>query len=527
MKKLLYTIFILLAAYSLVAGNFKGEAKLVILHTNDTHGHALPFANTVENGGGAAARLTMIKDVRKNYDNVLVLDAGDVNTGRPESDMFDAEPDLTGMNEMGYDAMTLGNHEFDKPLNILNKQMKMAKFPFLCANIKKADGSLLTKPYMIKEFKNGLKVAVLGLTTSETATVGNPDIVKDLIIQDEVEAANEYVSMLRDSADVVVALVHMGLYGEENGSMVLAKNVRGLDLIIDGHSHTLTEKPITAIDNGTYKIAPIVQAGQWGSYVGKAEFELIKGKAKLAKWEAVPINYNKKVKNAEGRDEVKYFGNSWTEDKKLAETLQPYLDKANEKLSEKIGVSAATYENKDTRKKETEIANLVCDAMLWKMQTTTGADFAINNGGGIRTSLPEGDITLKHIFEVLPFDNTLATATLKGSDVVKLFEYAATIENGKGAFTQVSQGVKFTINYATKTISDLTINDLPVDKSKEYKIATNNYLMSGGDGYVIFKKAIKNYDSSILQRDVLSDYIKTKLNGNISSKIEGRITLNQ
>lgn len=526
MRKLLSTIFILLVSYSLFAGSFKGEAKLVVLHTNDTHGHALQFANTVENGGGAAARLTMIKDVRKNYDNVLVLDAGDVNTGRPESDMFDAEPDISGMNEMGYDAMTLGNHEFDKPLKILEKQMKMAKFPFLCANIKRADGSFIAKPYMIKEFKQGFKVAVLGLTTSETATIGNPDIVKDLVITDEVEAAKEYVSMLRDSADVVIALVHMGLYGEDNGSMVLAKNVSGLDMIIDGHSHTLTPAPITAIDNGSYKIAPIVQAGQWGSYVGKAEFALNNGRVKLAKWEAVPINYNKKVKSAQGRDEVKYFGNAWAEDKKLAEKLQPYLDKANAKLGEKIGISAAIYDNKLVRKQETEIGNLVCDAMLWKMQATTGADFAINNGGGIRTFLPEGDITLKNVFEVLPFDNTLATVTLKGSDVVKLFEYIGNIENGKGSFPQVA-GVTFTINYGSKSVSNVLINEQPIDTGKEYKVVTNSYLMSGGDGYVVFKNGIKFYDSSINQRDVLSDYIKNKLNGNVKAKIEGRITINQ
>lgn len=268
-----------------------GPFQLVVLHTNDHHGHPLAFEYSPgKNVAGLPARATYVNEIKAQYDNVLVLDAGDINTGEPESFFFNAETDIVGYNYIGYDAMALGNHEFDNPLTVLQKQMKDATFPFLCANIKNKDGSYLAKPYIIKEI-NGVKVAIFGLTTSETKIVGNPKIVGDLIIEDEVEVAKKLVPELRKKADIVICLGHLGIY-DTYGSQILAQKVSGIDLIIDGHSHTYLEKPIVV--NNT----PIVSAYQWGIYMGKAILTIDKKKIVNFEWSADPINVQKK--NADG-----------------------------------------------------------------------------------------------------------------------------------------------------------------------------------------------------------------------------------
>lgn len=526
MQKLVLIFVLLLTNLTLFAQNFKGDAQLVILHTNDTHGHPAEFPNLEENGGGLAARAMLIDKYKKSYNNVLILDAGDLNTGRPESDLFGAEPDLKGMNAIGYDAMTLGNHEFDKPLDQLKKQMEMASFPFLCANIKYKDGSLITKPYIIKTMPDGFKVGILGLTTSTLPDIGSPKIVGQLIIEDEVEAAKRYLPELKEQCDYLIALTHMGIYGEDEGSMKLAREISDFDLIIDGHSHTLLKKPITKIDNGSYNITPIVQAGQWGSFLGVAEVTFENGKSELTNWKAEAVNYNKMVKNEQGGYDLKQYGRPVEIDNDIKDMMKPYVEKANARLAKKIGTARDKYENTFIRKKETELGNLICDAMQWKLRDLK-PDFTLNNGGGIRTNMPKGDVTLKNIFEILPFDNTVAMVTLTGSELKDLFDYIGEIKNGKGSFPQVSKEVKFAINYQTKTTSDILINGEPIDDSKEYKVVTNSYLMSGGDGYKVFKEAEKNYDSSVLQRDALAEYIEEVLKGDIHAKIEERIIINR
>ncbi|MCG6919264.1 MAG: metallophosphoesterase, partial [Deltaproteobacteria bacterium] len=164
---------------------------LVVLHTNDTHGHPLKFFYYPSpDVGGLPARATVVERIREDHKNVLVLDAGDLNTGRAESNLFKARPDIEGYNYIGYDAMALGNHEFDNPIRVLREQMELATFPFISANVRSKGGDYLAKPFIIKEFA-GLKVAIFGLTTKETEIIGNPEYVKDLVFEDEVAVAKE------------------------------------------------------------------------------------------------------------------------------------------------------------------------------------------------------------------------------------------------------------------------------------------------------------------------------------------------
>lgn len=516
MKKtfvLLFIIFVFLFSFSCSTLSFgtKGPVKLVILHTNDHHGHPLKFDNYPMTAvGGLAARATLVNQVRAENENVLVLDAGDINTGESESTFFNAEPDIIGYNYIGYDAVTLGNHEFDNSLAVLQKQMKDAKFPFLSANVKYKDGKYVGQPYIIKEFK-GLKVAILGLTTTETKIIGNPQIVGELIIEDEIAVAKKLVPELKKKADIVIVLGHLGMY-DNYGSKILAKEVAGIDLIIDGHSHTFIKEPVVV--NGTF----IVQAYQWGLYVGKAELTVENKKITSFNWRPVPINLQEK--KADGK--MGFIEAEIKEDTKLVEMLMPYKEKVEQVLAEEIGEALDTFPNSETRKMETAIGDLVADAMLDYVKNL-GVSFAINNGGGIRADLPKGIITKKTIYKILPFSNTLVVLTMKGSDLIELFNYIATIPQGKGAFPQVSEGVSFTINYEKGICENVLIGGKPIDPDAQYKIATNSYMATGGDGYVVFKKAIALYDTAMMQRDIMIEYIKKVKK--VAPEIKGRITI--
>ncbi len=515
-KKCLILFVILVLSHASFAAS--GTQELVILHTNDFHGHPMKFFKyPAPNVGGLSALAVFVNEVREANKNVLVLDAGDMNTGRPESNFFKAVPDIIGYNYIGYGAMVLGNHEFDNPISLLLKQQRLAKFPFISANVKTRDGEYLTEPYTIKDF-DGFKVGIFGLTTKETEIIGNPAYIEDLVFEDEVEVARKMVAELKDKVDVIIALVHMGLWQDDTkGSRRLAAEVEGIDLVIDGHTHTDLKEPVMV------KGTPIVQAWQWGLKVGKCILTINQGKISDFKWESVPINLKRRVKKADGSKTYPLIGKEYKEDEFLLSVLTPYANQVESILSEVIGDSKGTYFNKNVRKQETELGDLVSDAMLWFTKNLK-PDFAVQNGGGIRTDLPEGKITKKLIYEILPFDNSIMVLKLKGSQVAELFDYIATIPNGKGAFAQVSEGVSFTLNYNTQKCENVLINGKPIDPEKVYTIATNSYMASGGDGYKVFRKAMDRYDTSAFQRDAVIEYI-IKLGGILKPEPKERIKL--
>jgi 5'-nucleotidase/UDP-sugar diphosphatase len=493
--------------------------ELVILHTNDTHGHPLKFfENPAPDVGGLPARATLIQQIRSRYRNVLLLDAGDFNTGRPESNFFKAEPDILGYNYLGYDAVALGNHEFDNPLETLKEQIKLAEFPFLAANVKNNAGKNIAKPYIIKKF-NGFKVAVFGLTTKTSEYVASPANIEDLIFEDEVETARKLVPQLRKKADIVIALAHLGIDPtDDSGSRRLAKMVPGIDLIVDGHSHTYLNEPLYV--NRT----PIVQTKCWGLYLGKGVMTISAKKVTGFKWELIPVNLKEKVKQPDGSTELRYIGTEINEDQRLLELLQPYAAKVDGILSEVIGTAEALFPQGNVRKEETALGNLIADSMLWQTKNLN-TDFAIQNGGGIRADLPAGTITKKTIYEILPFDNTVVVVSIKGSDLLPLFDFMATTP-GKGAFPQVSEGTSFTINTITGKCEDILINGAPIDPDRIYRIATNSFLAVGGDGYQAFEKAVDCYDTSVFQMDACIEYL-IQLGGKVKPELKNRIKLIQ
>lgn len=493
------------------------DLELIILHTNDTHGHPVKFFDYPADGvGGLAARATLVAEFRKEYPHVLLLDAGDLNTGRPESTFFHAEPDILGYNALGYDAMVLGNHEFDNTLAILQRQMEIASFPFLSANVRYKDGRALAPAYIIKEF-SGFRVAILGLTTHETATVGNPQVTRDLIFEDEVAVARRWVPMLRQRADLIIALTHLGISPDAtSGSRRLAKEVPGIDLIVDGHSHTRLEAPI--YEGKT----PIVQAWQWGLYVGKGVFTIRNGTIASFQWEAIPINLKKVETTAEGTKVLRHIGEELPEDPMVLQLLSPYLDKVETLLKEKVGETSEAFPHDKARLEETALGNLTADALKWSTRNLK-PDFALINGGSLRATLPMGIITRGNIYESLPFDNTVVVLDLQGDDFLELCQFIATTP-GKGAFPQVSSGIKLVLDSSREQCVQVRVGGKPIDPKRIYRIATLSYLAAGGDGYQGFLKAKRSYDTSVFCRDAVIEYLNHHKD-QITPVIHGRIKL--
>ena len=340
-----------------------------------------------------------------------------------------------------------------------------------------------------------------------------------------METANKLVPKLEKKADLVIALVHVGIYeSTEEGSKRIAAKVPGLDLVVDGHTHTKVEEPVMVTNEETGKEVAVVQAKHWGLYMGRVDLTFLKGEVTDLKYSLIPVNVKYREKLDDGTKVYKFVGEELKEDEELIGLLKPYVEKVDSVLSEVIGTATEPFINDNTRLEETAIGNLVADSMKWfSEEQGQEVDFAFQNGGGIRTNMADGEIQKQTIYEVLPFDNSVVIATLKGSTVLELFD-ATPAAIGHGAMAQVSEEVSFTINKADGKVSNLLINGKEVDPNAEYKVVTNSYLASGGDGYGMFKDRVKFYDTSLMQRDALIEYIQF-LGGTVSPKTEGRITI--
>jgi 5'-nucleotidase/UDP-sugar diphosphatase len=271
---------------------------------------------------------------------------------------------------------------------------------------------------------------------------------------------------------------------------------------VDGHSHSFFPAPKKA--GNTY----IVSANEWGKYVGQGKLFVQNGRLVNFAWAPVEI----------------------APDKEINDMLEPYIKKASESLKEVVGQAAApfVFGNRLTRYQETALGNMITDANVWYFKTVYNQqiDFAFHNGGNMRTELPQGPITQEQILTILPFENYLYIVSLKGSDIIELFNFIATIPQGAGGFAQVSKEVRYTIDYSggQGKLKDLTINGAPVDPNKTYRFCTNDYILGGGDGYEVMKRAQDPFNTSLLLSYVVVEYIKAQ-NGIISPATDGRLTV--
>jgi 5'-nucleotidase/UDP-sugar diphosphatase len=477
---------------------------LVLLHTNDHHGSVLPLGGK----GGLAERAAFVESVRADYADVLLLDAGDVNTGPALSNMFDAEPDFIAYNLMGYDAMTFGNHEFDKPITVLREQIELVSFPFVSSNIKDANGFLGGNQYLIKQY-DGYTVGIFGVTTSRTRIVASPD--ETLVFIPEIDAAKDAVAALKKKkVDIIIGLTHIGDVQEAPDhvtSLALAEAVPGIDIIIDAHSHSFFEEPRKVGDTW------IVTANEWGKYVGMGVITIAAGEITSFDWNPVAI------------DETLGLA----PDVEVVAVLEPYIAEATESLKEVVGEASGAFiiGNRLTRYGETALGDMISDANVWYFDKIYNQklDFAFHNGGGIRAELPAGPITQERVLTVLPFENYLFIASLKGSDILALFDFIASIPQGAGGFPQFSGEVRYTLDLTggSGKITNLTIGGEPVDPDRIYRFCTNDYMMKGGDGYEVLTKSENPFNTSLLLSYVVGEYIKAQ--GTITPATDGRMTV--
>ena len=495
--------------------------RITILHTNDHHGR---FWKNSDGEYGMAARKTVIDGIRAevaaNGGHSLLLDGGDVTTGVPESDLQDAVPDFKGMNLLGYQAMAVGNHEFDKPLGILKMQRDLAQFPMLSANIYDR-GQRMFEPYKIFNL-GGVRVGVMGMTTEDTYKMVLPENVKNIEFRSVVAEAAKVVPELRAKSDVVIAATHMGHYENGNhgtqapGDVEMARAVKGIDLVVGGHSQNpACMKAENVLDqayvpgneckpdrqNGTW----IVQAHEWGKYVGRADFEYRNGEFKLVKYALVPVNLKKPVKDAAGKTTLVTYTPEIAENKEMLALLSPYQEFGQQKLGVEIGSTDGKLEGDRSviRAKPASMGVLVGLAMMEK----TKADFAVVNAGGVRDSIPAGKITYKDVLKVQPFGNTVITVDMTGKEVMDYLNASAKMSVGSGAFAQFA-GVKLVIKGGA--VVSASIKGAPVDPQKTYRMTLNNFQATGGDGYPKVSTLPSYVNTGFVDADVLRGYIAGK-----------------
>ncbi|MBG0751440.1 MULTISPECIES: bifunctional UDP-sugar hydrolase/5'-nucleotidase UshA [Pectobacterium] len=497
---------------------------ITILHTNDHHGH---FWHNDHGEYGLAAQKTLVDQIRQEVaskgGSVLLLSGGDINTGVPESDLQDAEPDFRGMNMVGYDAMALGNHEFDNPLSVLRQQEKWAKFPLLSANIyQKSTNERLFKPYALFD-KQGVKIAVIGLTTDDTAKLGNPEYFTDIEFRNPSTEAKQVVEQLRKSEkpDVIIAATHMGHYDDGNhgsnapGDVEMARSLPAgyLDMIVGGHSQDpvcMAQENKKQVDyvpgtpcapdrqNGTW----IVQAHEWGKYVGRADFTFRNGELKLEHYQLIPINLKKKVEK-DGKTERVFYTQEITQDADVMKMLTPFQEKGQAQLGIKIGSVKGKLEGdrNQVRFRQTNLAHVLLSAQLERAE----ADFAIMSGGGVRDSIESGDITYKDVLKVQPFANTLVYVDMKGSDVEKYLAVAANKKVDSGAYAQF---LNVSLTADGQGVQNVKIKGEPLQADKVYRMATLNFNAMGGDGYPRLDNLPGYVNTGFVDAEVLKQYIE-------------------
>ncbi|HHF3011622.1 TPA: bifunctional UDP-sugar hydrolase/5'-nucleotidase UshA [Vibrio diabolicus] len=499
--------------------------KLTVLHTNDHHGR---FWQNRYGEYGMAARKTLIDDLREEIQaeggSVLLLSGGDINTGVPESDLQDAEPDFKGMSKIGYDAMALGNHEFDNPLDVLFKQQEWASFPMLSANIyDKNTGKRLFQPYAMFK-KQGIKIAVIGLTTEDTAKLGNPEFIEQIDFRDPKEEAKNLIAELKETEypDLIFAVTHMGHYENGNrginapGDVALARYLSegDLDMIVGGHSQepvcmegpNVIKKSFQPGDecqpdqqNGAY----IVQAHEWGKYVGRADYEFRNGELSMVSYDLIPVNLKKKIK-VDGQSQRVLIQEEIEQDEAMLEFLRPYQEKGQGKLNVKIAESNGKLEGDRSvvRYQQTNLGRLIATAHMERAK----ADFAVMNSGGVRDSIAAGDITYKDVLTVQPFGNMVSYVDMTGKEVLDYLNVVATKPVDSGAYAQFA-GIAMSINNGE--VTNVFIGNKQLRLDGNYRFTVPSYNAAGGDGYPKIDDHPGYVNTGFTDAEVLKDYLET------------------
>lgn len=494
----LLMLALLISLFSFGYADTVTDTKLVILHTNDTHARILEGKN---DGMGFAKLLAAITQKRAENPNVLYLDAGDTLHGQTFATLNKGENMVKLLNLLKVDAMTPGNHDFNYGQDQLMTLAGKMDFPLLSANIKKADGTLMLKPSIIKEI-GGLKVGIFALSTPETAYKTHPNNVTGLTFADPIAEAKAMVAQLQDETDVIVCLAHLGLEeGTEFTSKKVAEAVSGIDVIVDGHSHTVLENGLKVGDT------LIGQTGDYDKSLGVIELTVAGGKVTSSKASLF----------------TKEQGAALTPDPAMAALIAD-LDKENKVITDvKVGTSAVVLDGErgNVRRGETNLGNLITAAML----DATGAEVAFTNGGGIRASIDAGDITRGEVITVLPFGNYVVVKSVTGQDLLDALELGISkYPEENGPFPHVA-GMTFTFDAgkpAGSRIVTATAKGSPINPAGSYVLATNDFMAAGGDGYTMFADNAIAGEYPALD-EILAAYIGKS--GAVSPVTDGRVKI--
>ncbi|NCC90183.1 MAG: bifunctional metallophosphatase/5'-nucleotidase [Spirochaetia bacterium] len=477
------------------------EFDLFIVHTNDVHARIVP----ADGGMGYSKLSTMLNVGRGLTDNILVLDAGDVTHGTNLANMFEGETVGVLLDMLGYDAVAPGNHDFNYGVDRLIEAAEFAEeytdLKVLSANVLDKNGYLLFQPYQVYNF-NGFKIAVVGLTTPDTATKTHPKNVEGVTFANEeiFEIGQMAIDMAKQYVDYIIVLGHIGMDPDGASGLtsdVIAQRIKGIDLFVDGHSHTTLKQGMKVGDT------LIVQTGDYLKNVGLVQLHVKNGEVTATYPMLIPAA---DVLNAKDSALAKQYGIA---DVPNNPQVDEYVGFMSAQLSEKLNTVVATIpenldgERANVRTKPTNLSRLITMAMT----AESGADFTITNGGGIRASIKAGDVTMGDVINVLPFTNIITVVEVKGSDVYAALEHGySKLPEQNGAFSQTDLQVVYN-RYAApgKRILRVLLNGKAIDRNATYKVATNDFMAAGGDGYTMFGKVLS--EGSLLS-DVFIDFLK-------------------
>ena len=479
------------------------DFDLFVVHTNDVHGRITPS----DGGMGYSKLATMLEVGRSITDNILVLDAGDVSHGTNLANLFEGEVVGVLLDMLGYDAVVPGNHDFNYGSERLIQAAEFAEeysnLRVLAANVLDEDGYLVFQPYQVYDF-NGFTVGVVGLTTPDTKTKSHPKNTAGLtILNEEIFAIGQQViDIARTYVDYVIVLGHIGLDPDGASGLtsdMIVSKIKGIDLFVDGHSHDALEKGLKIGDSY------IVSAGEYLENVGVVEINVRGGKVVGTTPMLIPAE---DVLNPEESDLARAYG---IVDVPNHLKVDEYVTYMQAQLSDKLNQVIATIpvdlngERAHVRTRPTNLSKIITAAMTEQ----SGADFTITNGGGIRASLKAGPVTIGDVINVLPFTNILTVVEATGAEVYAALEHGyRMLPETNGGFAQTDLSVVYN-RFAEpgKRIVRVLLNGKAIDKNKTYRVATNDFLAAGGDGYTMFGRILVEGD---LLSDVLIKYLSTK-----------------
>ena len=466
-----------------------GTVSLQIITVNDFHGALMESGKNP----GAAKLATFLASARQqNPEGTLLLAAGDMMQGSIDSNLLYGKPVIDIMNVIGVDAMTLGNHEFDWNVNLLEERINHSRFPYVCANLidqRTGKSPGFVKPYIVVE-REGIKIGIIGIATPETAIKTNPKMIVNYIFADPVSTVSALIPEIKEhGADLIIVLTHLDSFINKSGQVSgdaakLAQHFPNIQAVISGHSHQVVAGMVNEV--------PVVQAGQYGRFIGKLE-----------------ITVNAANRNVETTvaSVVAVDGSILQADSTVMSNLEQSL-KETEPIKQKVaGQTTYALEHDRNDSNETILGQWLTDTM----RNNAGAEVAFYNTGGIRKGIAPGVITMGNLYEVIPFDNTICTVELTGKQIMKVLEYG--LMNHKIGMVQYS-GLKVTYNSQSspdrQIVAVMAGTGKPLELDQVYTVAINDFLAAGGDGFTMLQEGKKLRDTGILVRDSLADALGKK-----------------